>query len=200
VEAALRITGQDYRVVDAASWEPGPGLDELRRHNPPAQIPTLVLPDGTVMTESAAILIHLGLQFPHSALLPTEPSARALAMRGLVYIVANCYSTIGVIDFPERWCVDATTGEQERIRQAARARLHHLWDSFADQFAAGDQVFMGGEQPGALDILAAVVSKWSGSRAHLAGSRPAFAALLARVEQHPRFADIHAQHWPSIGQ
>jgi GST-like protein len=61
VEAALRIANVPFRWVEAASWEPGPGLEELKRVNPLAQIPTLALEDGTVMTESAAILIWLEL-------------------------------------------------------------------------------------------------------------------------------------------
>ena len=81
IEAALRIEELQCRVVQAASWEPGPGLDELKRVNPLAQIPTLVLEDGTVMTESAAILIWLGLRYPNSGLLPADP---AQAIRGLV--------------------------------------------------------------------------------------------------------------------
>ena len=35
VEAALTLLGADFRMVDAASWEPGPGRDELARVNPP---------------------------------------------------------------------------------------------------------------------------------------------------------------------
>lgn len=69
--------------MDAASWAPGPGLDELLRVNPPGQIPTLVLADGTVLTESAAILIHLGLTAPPPLLLPADASARARVVRGL---------------------------------------------------------------------------------------------------------------------
>ena len=42
VEAALDVAGLDYRKVDAASWKEVPGLDELKRVNPLAQIPTLV--------------------------------------------------------------------------------------------------------------------------------------------------------------
>ena len=56
VEAALDIAALAYRKVDAASWKPSPGLDELRSVNPLAQIPSLVLDDGSVLTESAAIL------------------------------------------------------------------------------------------------------------------------------------------------
>ena len=81
-EMGLRATGIDYRIVNAASWEPGPGLDELRTVNPLAQIPTLVLPDGGVLTESAAILIHLGLSAAKpGVLLPADEAGRAQAIR-----------------------------------------------------------------------------------------------------------------------
>src|SRR5947207_5747038 len=104
VEAALEVAGVPYRNVDAASWKPGPGLDELRGVNPLAQIPTVVLPDGGILTESAAILILLGQRYPDSGLLPQAIEKRAQVIRGLVYIAANCYSAIGIIDFPERYC------------------------------------------------------------------------------------------------
>src|SRR5439155_24879438 len=87
-EVALDITGVPYRSVQAASWKPEEraGLDELRRVNPLAQIPTLALDDGSVLTESAAILIELGLRYPHSGLLPAAADQRAQVIRGLVYV------------------------------------------------------------------------------------------------------------------
>src|SRR2546428_10065508 len=97
-EAALRIADLPFRWVEAASWKPGAGLEELKRVNPLAQIPTLVLEDGAVMTESAAILVWLGLQYPASGLLPSQDARRAQAIRGLVFIAANCYAAIGIID------------------------------------------------------------------------------------------------------
>ena len=194
IEAALALLGQPARIVEAATWVPGPGLDELRTVNPLGQIPTLVLADGTVLSESAAILLHLGLTHPESALLPTDASARAQAMRGLVYIAANCYAAIGLIDYPERWCEDADEPTNKRIQAGSRHRLHALWDIFADTFPA--QPWLSGRDLGALDLLAAVVSKWSDTRAHLATSRPAFRALLTRIEDDPRVAAVFARHWP----
>jgi GST-like protein len=194
IEAALALIDTPFRVVDAASWQPGPGLDELQQVNPLAQVPTLVLPDGTVLTESAAILIHLGLLFPASSLLPALPSARAQAIRGLVYIAANCYAAIGVIDYPERWCSDCSDADRERIRAGTRARLHRLWETFADSFPA--RPFLSGERLGALDLLAAVVSKWSGARPHLAAARPQFTQALQRIEAHPAVAPVFARYWP----
>ena len=189
IEAALTIAGLPFRAVEAASWVPGPGLDELKRVNPLAQIPTLVLDDGAVMTESAAILIWLGLRYPKSGLLPAEP---AQAIRGLVFVAANCYAAIGIIDYPERFCADCDKATAERIRQATKARLHHYWEMFADQFGAGFQP----SAPGALELLAATVSRWSGARTHLKDQRPAFHSMLEKVEADPRVAGIFQRHWP----
>jgi GST-like protein len=198
-EAALERCGVDFRVVRASQWEPDSAIDELRRVNPLGQIPTLVLPDGGVLTESAAILIHLGLTQPDSGLLPADAARRAQVLRGLVFIAANCYSAITQSDYPERFTTDTAEAAREAVRRAARAQLHRHWEIFADSFGAlaGEQGFLGGdERPGALDLMAAVVSRWSGTRAHLATHRPGFLALLQRIEADPGFAPVFARHWP----
>ncbi len=195
IEAALAVAGIAYRQVEAASWQDSVGLDELRRINPVAQIPTLLGDDGSVMTESAAILVDLGLRHPESSLLSTVRSQRAQQIRGLVYIAANCYAGIGILDYPDRWYPDPDDSAKQAMQQRGRARLHELWDLFADQFPATP--WLSGEHLGALDILAATVSTWSGTRQHLAASRPEFSALLARIEADPRIAAVWARHWPA---
>ncbi len=198
VEVALALAGVEYRQVEAATWLPDSGIDELRRVNPLGQIPTLLLADGSVLSESAAVLIHLGLVHPASGLLPSAPSQRAQAIRGLVFIAANCYAAIGVIDYPERWCADADEATRQAIITGSKQRLHALWDRFADEFVAPpDTPWLGGETLGALDILAATVSRWSGARAHLQTSRPAFHEALLRIEAHPQVAPVWARHWPA---
>jgi GST-like protein len=193
IEAALDWSDLPYRIVNAASWEPGPGLEALKQVNPLAQIPTLVLPDGAVLTESAAILIHLGLTHPRSGLLPVEAGVRAQALRALVFIVANCYAAVGVSDYPERWCTEPDEASNARVRAAARTQLHRAWELFADQFDG--EPFLFGAQPNGVDLLAAVVSKWSGTRAHLKRARPRFLATLLRIESQPRIAAVFARHW-----
>jgi GST-like protein len=142
------------------------------------------------MTESAAILISLGLRYPKSGLLPADP---AQAIRGLVFIAANCYAAIGIIDYPARFCTDCDKKTEERIREGTKARLHQYWDMFADQCGS----HMKPEKPGALDLLAATVSRWSGARAHLKEKRPAFHAMLEKVEADPRITDVFKRHWPT---
>jgi GST-like protein len=195
VEMALLLCGRPFRVQRASAWEADSDQAGLARVNPLGQIPTLVFDDGSAMSESAAILAHLGLLHPSSGLLPQGEAARAQALRGLVFIAANCYAAIGVIDYPERWLPDGSDAELKRLRAGARARLHGYWSVFAGQFpSAGTYLF--GEQPGALDLLAAVVSRWSGARAHLARQHAELHALLQRVEGHPTLAPVVRRHWP----
>ena len=196
VEAALELTRAPYRIVDAATWNKTAAFEELKRVNPLHQIPTLVTPDGTAISESAAILIHLGLAHPRAKLLPANASQRAQAIRAMVFIAANCYAAVGVIDYPERWHGKGDKDADERLRKGARRRLHKLWCVFADTFAADKTAgFLFGKQLGAADLLAAVVSRWSGARKHLARQRPAFHALLERVEAHPDVAPVIDRHW-----
>ena len=195
-ECGLVLAGAPYRVVEAASWEQNAERAELQAANPLCQVPTLRLPDGAVLTESAAILMHLGLAFPQSELLSQDVAQRDQALRGLVYIPANCYSCITVLDYPERFTTATDEASLAAVRAGTRERLHKHWDIFADVFPVQAGGFLAGERPGALDILAAVVSRWGGARQHAKASRPAFAALLERVEAHASVAGVFARHWP----
>lgn len=193
IEVALACCGLAYRSVNAASWEPDSALEELERVNPLRQIPTLVLDDGVVLTESAAILIELGLRHPASGLLPPAPAERARVLRGLVFIAANCYSAVSISDYPERWTTATAADARKAVREAARAQLHRAWEIFADQFPATP--WFNGAEPGALDFLAATISKWSGTRAHVRRARPEFLVTVERIEQHPRVKPVFDRHW-----
>lgn len=195
VEAALTVGNLPHRIVEAASWLPDSAVRQLRAVNPLQQIPTLVMPDGSVLTESAAILIQLGLHLPAGVLLPADPSHRAQMLRGLVFIPANCYSAISIIDYPERWTDQQDQASLDALKAGTRKRMHAHWEILADQFP--QRPFLSGDAPGALDILAAVVSRWSGTRKHLAEHRPDFHDLLLRVDAHPSIAPVFGRHWDS---
>ena len=200
VECALEMCGAPYRIVDAASWEANEALAELERANPLKQIPTLVLPEGTVLTESVAILMHLAHAFPNSGLVSDDRLERAFALRGMVYIAANCYPCITILDYPERFTSATDDASFAAIRAGTHDRLYRHWDVFADLHPLADLHFIGGEQPGALDLYAAVVSRFSGARKHLKASRPAFAALLERIESHPSVALVFGRHWQTLAE
>jgi len=191
IEIALQRCAVAWRRIDASSWKDGEGSDALARINPLKQIPTLVTPEGQVLTESAAILIHLGLEFPASELLAGN---RAQILRGLVYIAANCYSAVGIIDYPQRWLGNVDDAAQAQLISGTRRYLHQAWVVFAEQFA--DQLFAPGNVPNALGIMAAAVSRWDAAREVLNNLAPGFAQTLARVDADPVVAPVFARHWP----
>ena len=191
IEIALQRCAVPWRRIDASSWADGEGSEALARINPLKQIPTLVTPDGQVLTESAAILIHLGLEFPASDLLGGN---RAQILRGLVYIAANCYSAVGIIDYPQRWLGNVDDAAQAQMVSGTRRYLHQAWVVFAEQFA--DQLFAPGNVPNALGIMAAAVSRWDAAREVLNNLAPGFAQTLAQVDADPVVAPVFARHWP----
>ncbi|AHG40780.1 glutathione S-transferase [Pseudomonas syringae CC1557] len=193
IEIALERCAVPFTLIRASSWEEGPGKEALRRVNPLLQVPTLVLADGSVLTESAAILIHLGLEHPGSGLLPKQTSARAQALRGLVYIATNCYAPIGIIDYPERWLSGSDEALEAALEAGARARLYENWETFADLF--GSPATWRPDAPGAMEILAAIVTRWSGALEHLSSSRPAFYASLLHVDTNPSVGAVTKRHW-----
>lgn len=194
IEIALQRCSVPFTVCNACGWEEGPVKEALRRVNPLMQVPTLVLADGSVLTESAAILIHLGLEYPGSGLLPGDSAQRAQALRALVYMAANCYAAIGIIDYPQRWLTSADDGLERLLEAGARRRLHQNWETFADLFA--DAGVWRCDSPGAVEILASVVTRWSGAREHLHNARPDFHALLLRVDAEPLVNAVIRRHWP----
>lgn len=85
----LEEVGADYAIVPI-DFEAGDNRKpEFLKINPMGKIPTLVLSDGTVLTEAAAIVAFLADAFPDKALAPVvTASARASYYRWLFFAAA----------------------------------------------------------------------------------------------------------------
>src|SRR5271155_3863751 len=92
VQIALEEIGAPYERIWVGK-EPE-AVAKFRTLNPAGRVPALRLPDGTVLSESAAILIHLALAHPTSQLAPTPgTTAHARFLQWMVYLSANVYET-----------------------------------------------------------------------------------------------------------
>ena len=76
VEGVCALTQQPFTLEEVDPTKPGPAADRLRAINPLLQVPTVALSDGTVMTESVAIVLWLLEQTPAAALAPPVGDAR----------------------------------------------------------------------------------------------------------------------------
>ena len=88
VQIVLEETGAPYELHWVESTPQA--VESLRRVNPAGKVPALVLPDGTAVSESAALLIYLSTAFPAARLAPAPgTSAHARYLQWMVYLSAN---------------------------------------------------------------------------------------------------------------
>ena len=163
----------------------------LEKVNPLAQVPTLVMPDGTVMSESAAITLLLAEIAGSDSLVPAPGAPeRAKFLRWLVFTVANIYPTFTYADDPARF----VTGEaaQKAFRDNVDAYAIRLWRMMED--AAKGPWFLG-ERFSALDIYIAVMTCWRPRRAWFAENTPRLSAVALAAEAEPKLADVWARNF-----
>jgi len=191
VEAMLALAGVPFRLIDAPPWEEGPHLEQLRRVNPLGQVPVLVLPDGTVMTESGAMVLLLGERHPEAQLVPAaDDPQRPNFLRWLFFVTAGIYATFRFDDYPERW-VSGDTAQQdlrERVGNARKDMLRQLDGAAAAPFFLGDRLT-------ALDLYIGMMNRWKPRAPWFAANCPKLAAIARRVEANPLLAPIFTRHF-----
>lgn len=179
VEAAFALGGVpcDVEMIPYGG-EGGPDHQKLLQLNPLGQVPTLILPDGRVMTESAAMILHLADLAPQAGLAPrAEDPLRPLFLRWLVYLVAALYPTFTYGDDPKKWAPDEASARY--LRAATDAHRESLWRYFAAQNPCTPWVL--GETFSALDLYVAVMVAWRPGAAWFAEHCPRLPAIAARV-------------------
>jgi GST-like protein len=195
VEAQLDWYGLPYQFEACGDvFESAEARQRLQPLNPLAQVPTLVLPDGTVMTESAAITLHLADLTGRDDLVP-GPAApeRAVFLRWLVYLVANVYPTFTYVDVPTRFVKDEAAAQGFKTEIDAYAQ--RLW--LAVEAAAGAPWFLG-DRMSALDIFLVVMTRWRPRRAWFEQHAPKLHAAALRAEAVPALGPMLARNFPKV--
>ena len=191
-EGSLAWVGEPYDFVSVEGFDaPGPERDRLLAVNPLGRIPTLVAPDGRILTESAAIVLHLAELHPGAGLAPPagDPTRPAFLNR-LIWFVSALYPTFTYRDYPERWAPDAADQLVERVD----AFRQSLWSQFEAQ--AGDGPWVLGDTPSALDLYVAAFSHWRPRRAWLAEHCPKLHAIALRADALPQTAEVLRRNFP----
>lgn len=160
--------------------------DRLLAVNPLGQVPTLVLPDGTVMTESLAIVHYLNDLAPRAGLVPGKGDpARGAFLRWSTFLVAAVYPTFTYGDEPAKWVEDTQGAKQlrestDRHRQAQWLRLEEI---------AGEPWFLGAKMT-ALDLYVAVMTRWRPGRKWFSANTPKLLAIAEKASATRGVADV----------
>lgn len=189
VQVALEEIGAPYQRIWVGR-EPA-DVDRYRTLNPAGRVPALGLPDGTVMFESAAILIHLALAHPDAKLGP-RPGTRQHArfLQWMVFLSANVYETALRIYYADRYSTLGAAGA-EPIRQRAAAEFGEhleLVERQLDPYVLGDEF-------SAADLYLNMLGSWyPGERADRDRRLPRLAALDVLLAARPSISKVAADH------
>lgn len=194
VEATLLLLGEAYELRQPATWEsPEAGhlnAEAMARVNPMQQVPALILPNGELMTESAAILIHLADSHPEARLAPApDDPKRPAFLRWMIYVSAQIYGQIWARDDPGR--LAAEEAHKAVILERTAERMAYCWRTMDAQVNPGRYIL--GEDLSVLDLYVTVVSCWGPRRARFGQEAPQMAEVVRRVDGDPRLADFWAE-------
>lgn len=194
VEAALTLIGAPYSVVEYAPFESAADAEALAPINPMRQVPALVLPSGELMTESAAILLHLAERHPEAGLAPTADSPfRPRFLRWMSFISAQIYSLYWIRDQPSRVTTDAA--QEAVLLERTAERIRHNWAVMNAQIAPEGR-FLFGAEISVLDLYVAVASRWRPQRRAFYAAAPGLAPVARAVDAEPRLQTLWAERYP----
>ena len=94
VRIALNLKGQSYDVVSTDLLKGEQFAPEYLKINPQGVVPALVMDDGTVLTQSMAILEYLDEVYPAPALMPSDALARARVRMLAMIAVADTHPLV----------------------------------------------------------------------------------------------------------
>lgn len=190
VEAALVLAGIPYDREEVDYTAEGPARQRLVALNPLGQVPTAVLADGAVMTESLAMILLIDEQAPGAGLVPPAGDPlRPAALRWLAFAIAAVYPTWTYGDEPAKWVGDAG----DRLRESTDAHRIRLWQHLEAHVVKGPWFL--GERFSALDLYVAAMTRWRPRRAWFSANAPKLYAIARALDDDPRLQALWAANF-----
>ena len=180
VEAALAKAGAAHEIVTIDYDKDEQKTAAYAAINPMRQVPAMTLPDGTLMTESAAMLLHLADLYPDKRLAPPPGTpARGRLLRWMLFMATNLYEPDLRYFYPERYTTDPTG--LDGVKSAAKvhmARGFGIIEEALDPFVAGREMSVA-------DVYLAMLIGWSPEPLASAKLQAVLAAVKADTDYGP---------------
>ncbi len=190
-EAALKEAGADYEIIPVNIKAGEQHEAEYGRINPRRQVPALALPDGSVMTEGAAILLHIADAHPQSRLAPPPGSSeRAQHDRWLFFFAVNVYEGELRKLNPQNYVTSADCAEAVKTVADSYVEMHYR--IFEEALGEGPYTFA--DTFTALDIYVWMLAQWMPPE-WLAEVCPKINCLVESAKARPNIAPVQKWHF-----
>jgi glutathione S-transferase len=190
-EAALKEAGADYEIIPVNIRAGEQHEAEYGRINPRRQVPALASPDGSVMTEGAAILLHIADAHPQSRLAPPPGSSeRAQHDRWLFFFAVNVYEGELRKLNPQNYVASADCAEAVKTVADSYVEMHYR----IFEEALGDGPYTFGDTFTVLDIYVWMLAQWMPPD-WLAEVCPKINRLVESAKARPNIAPVQEWHF-----
>lgn len=155
--------------------------------NPQGRVPTLVI-DGQVLTESAAIAMHLADLYPQAKLAPPVGSpGRAAYYRWMFFCAYTLMPAYRSWFYPDEPAGEANI---DVVKTNARALLEKAWQQVDEHLAAHGPYLLGADKSAA-DFVLTMLMRWSRNMPRPTDRWPALHAHAQRMKALPSFAEVY---------
>lgn len=195
VEAALTLLGLPFRVIEGETWSSESARDRVAGANALRQVPTLVFPDGQILTESAAILIQLADTNSHSHLSPSlDHPTRGQFLRWMFYVSSAIYSLHWIKPDVQR--IGAPAEAREGVVNAVHERIAFCWRAMDAQVSPSQYLI--GDQLSVLDLYVAVISRFGPWRERFYIEAPRMTPVVKRVDSDTRLRALWERRFAAV--
>ncbi|HTM22881.1 MAG TPA: glutathione S-transferase family protein [Kofleriaceae bacterium] len=149
--------------------------------NPAGRVPALRI-DGQVMTEAAAIVMHLADR--HGLAPPVGERA--------AYYQWMCFCANTLQPAYRAWFYPTEPAGEvhvDAVRAQARERIEWAWQQVDAHLAGGGPYLLG--ELSALDFMVTMLMRWSRNMPRPAHTWPALGAFAARMKARPGFREVY---------
>ena len=157
--------------------------------NPAGVVPALVQ-DGQVLTEAAAIVLHLADTHPQAGLAPAVGSPERAQYYRWMFFMANtlqpAYRAWFYADEP------AGAANAEAAKAAARTKIEAAWQQVDDHLRANGPYLLGAQRSAA-DFMMTMLMRWSRNMPRPAHAWPALAAHAQTMKAMASFKETYAR-------
>lgn len=182
---ALEAVGVDYQATIVDLFKGEQREPAYRAIHPGGKVPALRIGDK-LLTESAAILLHLDALFPEARLLPSsDPWLRTQAISDLVWCTATVHPAARLLRVPMHY----TVGDQDPVREKGREVVPPLLARM-EQAVSASGWWRGGDW----SVIDPYVGWLFGNIASTAFDMSAYPGLCAhaeRVAAHPAYERMY---------
>jgi len=190
VECGFNLAGIGYDYEEVDYQDDSPTRPRLLQVNPLGQVPTLVLPDGKVMTETLAIFHWIQDQKPAVSLIPPPGDAsRTDFYRWAVFLIAAVYPTWTYGDDGKKW-VKGDEAAGKALRESTDEHRKKLLKQL--EGVCGAPHFLG-KRFSAIDLYLAAMSHWRPGRKWWEAEVPKLLAAADVAKAKPEIGKVLAR-------